>query len=107
MMENFNRRSMTMDFGMELVNLNKTVAQQEMIIDELMLKSAMYKASFFGKHNLADKLREQITENYDSCIGEWDGFCFASWRARAVYRTLDDMYREGLITEEEYRFCEV
>lgn len=107
MMEDFNRRSMTMDFGMELVNLNKTVAQQEMIIDELMLKSAMYKANFFGKHNLANKLNEQIMENFNSCIGEWDGFCYASWRARAVYRTLDDMYREGLITEEERRFCEV
>lgn len=107
MREDFNRRSVTMDFGMELVNLNKTVAQQEMVIDELMLKAARYKASFFGKHNLANKLNEQITENFNSCIGEWSGFCFASWRANAVYRTLDDMYRDGLITEEERRFCEV
>lgn len=107
MMEDFNRRSMTMDFGMELINLNKTVAQQKMIIDELMLKAAMYKASFFGKHNLANKLNEQIVENLNSYVGEWDGFCFASWRARAVYRNLEDMLREDLITQEEYAFCEV
>ena len=103
MREDFYRRSMTM----ELVNLNKTVAQQEMIIDELKLKAAMYKANFFHKYDLANKLHEQIKENYDSCIGEFDGFCFASWRSRAVYRTLDDMFRQGLITEEERRFCEV
>lgn len=106
-MENFNRRNMTMDFGMELVSLNKTVAQQEMIIDELELKASMYKANFFNKYELANKLQKQIQENYDSCVGEFDGFCFASWRTNAVYRTLDDMYREGLITEEERRFCEV
>lgn len=107
MRENFYKQSMTMDFGMELVNLNKTVAQQEMIIDELMLKAAMYKSDFFNKYDLANKLQEQIKENYDSCIGEWDGFCFVSWRANATYRTLFDMYIENVITEEEYRFCKV
>lgn len=107
MREDYYRRNMTMDFGIELINLNKTVAQQEMIIDELMLKAAMYKASFLGKHNLANKLSKQITENFNSCIGEFDGFCYVSWRANAVYRTLDDMLKEKLITEEEYRFCKV
>lgn len=101
------KRNMTMDFGMELVNLNKTVAQQETIIDELMLKAAMYKANFFHKYDLADKLQEQIKENYDNLTGDWDGFCFVSWRADAVYRNLDDMLRKGLITEEERRFCNV
>lgn len=98
---------MTMEFGLELVKLNKTVAQQELIIDELTLKCASYKASFFHKYELSDKLRKQINENANSLIGEWDGFCFASWRADATYRTLEDMFEEGLITEEEYRFCEV
>ena len=107
MREEFYRRNMTMDFGMELINLNKTVEQQEIIIDELELKAAMYKANFFHKYDLAKKLEEQITENYNHCVGEFDGFCYCSRRARAVYRTLVDMYREHLITEEEYRFCEV
>ena len=106
-MKDFYRQNITMDFGMELINLNKTVAQQETIIDELMLKSAMYKASLFGRHDLADKLTEQIVENFNSCTGEWDGFCFSSCRAKAVYRNLNDMLRDGLITGEERRFCEV
>lgn len=107
MMENFNRRSMAMDFSIEIINLNKTVKAQEIMIDELELKAAMYKANFFHKDDLAEKLRAQITENYNSCVGEFDGFCYASWRARAVYRTLVDMYRENIITKEEYSFCEV
>ena len=106
-MEDFYRRSMTMDFGMELVNLNRTVAQQEVIIDKLTLTAAMYKANFFGKYELAVKLQNQIEENYDYCVGEFDGFCYSSKRARAVYRNLDSMCRKGLITEDEYRFCEV
>ena len=99
--------NITMDLGMELANLNKTVARQEIIIDELELKGAMYKAYFFGKSELVEKLRNQITENYNNRIGEFDGFCYASWRAKAVYRTLEDMYKEGIITEGEYLFCEL
>lgn len=106
-MESYYKRSMTMDFSMELINLNKTVTQQENIIDELELKAAMYKAFFHGKYDLAEKLQNQIKENYDHNVGEWDGFCYASWRARAVYRTLVDMCRENIITKEEYSFCEV
>ena len=107
MMEDFCRRSMTVDFGMELVNLNKIIEQQEIIIDELILKAAMYKANFFHKYDLANKLQEQIEDNYNHCVGDFDGFCYASWRAKAVYRTIEDMCRAGLITKEEYNFCEV
>jgi hypothetical protein len=95
----------TTRFGIELVRTNKTIAEQKITIDALELKAAMYKANFFHKYDLAEKLQKQIEENYDYCIGEWDGFCFASWRARAIYRTLDDMYEEGLITSEEYKSC--
>ena len=107
MVENYYRRNMTMDFSIELINLNKTVGQQEIIIDELELKAAMYKAFFFGKYDLAEKLQNQIKENCGYNVGEFDGFCYASWRARAVYRTLADMYRENMITKEECSFCEV
>lgn len=106
-MESFRRQNITMKLGIELVNLNKTVGQQEMIIDDLTLKAAMYKANFFGKYELGEKLQSQINENHDNCIGEWDGFCFCSLRANAVYRTLYEMLQDGLITKEEYRFCEV
>lgn len=97
----------SLDLGIELVNLHRTINAQEMIIDELALKAAMYKANFFQKYSLAAKLQSQITENYHARVGVFDGFCYASWRAKAIYRTLNDMYRDGFITKEEYLFCEV
>ena len=78
-----------------------------MIIDKLMLKAAMYKANFFGKYDLADKLREQLTENMNARIGDFDGFCYCSARARAEYRTINDMFKDGLITHDELQFCKV
>ena len=100
-------RNITRDVAIEVLNMNKTIERQEIIIDELILKAAKYKAYFYNKHELAEKLEKQIMENMNNCIGEFDGFCYASWRAKAVYRTLEDMFVEGLITAEEYRFCEV
>ena len=55
----------------------------------------------------AEKLQKQSEENRDALIGEFDGFSFASWRANAVYRTLEDMCDEGLLTEKEYRECKI
>ena len=97
----------SLNFGMELVNLNKIVEEQEVMIDRLALKAAYYKASFYGKYELARKLINQIEENYDYCVGEFDGFCYSSKRANAVYRTAETMYKEGLLTKEEYGFCDV
>lgn len=94
-------------FGAELINLTKTVEAQKVVIDELELKAAQYKALFYNKHELAEKLRKQIAENRDNRTGEFDGFCYASWRAQAHYRTIDDMFTDSLITTEEYKFCEV
>jgi hypothetical protein len=99
------RPTQSMELGIELVELNNTVQSQELLIEEYRLKAAKYKAYFFGKHNLAEKLKKQIEENYDNVIGEFDGFCYASWRNRAVYKTLEDMLAFGLITESDYEFC--
>lgn len=107
MREDSCKRNTTMDLAFELINLNKTVEWQELLIDELALKAAMYKANFFHRYHLADKIGKQIEENCNYRVGDFDGFCYASWRANAVYRTLFDMYTQRLITEEEYRFCEV
>ena len=106
-MRNDYKRGITMDLCLELDSLNKTNERQEIVIDYLTLKAAMYKAYFFNKHDLAEKLENQIEENRNHCIGEFDGFCYASWRAEAVYRTLDNMFEDGLITLAEYEFCEV
>ena len=106
-MENFRRRNMSMDFGMELIDMNLTIQEQDLIIDELVLKAAMYKAHFFGNHDLADKLREQINENMNARIGDFDGFCYCSTRSRAEYRNIVDMFKDNLITKEELKFCKV
>lgn len=71
------------------------------------LEAAKYKAYFFGKRSLATRLENQIHENRDYLVGEFDGFCYASWRANAVFRTLYTMYTSSIITEEEYEFCNI
>lgn len=104
---NIYRSNRTMELGAELLELNYTVQAQEIQIEDLKLKAAKYKAYFFGKQKLAETLDKQIEENFNACVGEFDGFCCASWRAGAVYRTLKDMVTHGLITESEYGFCKV
>jgi len=99
--------SRTMELGAELLELNCTVQAQEFQIEDLRLKAAKYKAYFWGKQKLAEVLDEQVEENFNACTGEFDGFCYASWRARAVFRTLEDMVTHGLISKSEYEFCKV
>lgn len=79
---------------------------QESKIELLRIKAAKYKAYFFHKFELAEKLEKQERENEDALVGEWDGMCYASWRAKAVFRTLEDMRDEEIITESEYKECE-
>lgn len=99
--------NMVREFGIELAKLSDMMDKQDLIITEYRLKAAMYKAYFFHKSELAEILEKQIEENYDYSVGEFDGFCYAAWRARAVYRTLEDMVRQGIITKTEYEFCKV
>lgn len=95
----------TGDLLRELGRLSNVIDSQELVITDYKLKAAMYKAHFFHRNKLAETLEKQIKENYDNIVGEFDGFCYASWRARAVYRTLEDMARHDIITELDYRFC--
>ena len=95
------------ELGIGLTRLSHIIDAQELTITEYKLKAAMYKAYFFGKTKLAETLQNQIRENYDACVGEFDGMCYASWRAKAVYRTLEDMVEQGLISKSDYSFCEV
>lgn len=88
-------RNMTMNLGRELLNLNNTVESQQYLIDKLELKTAMYKAYFFGKTDLAGRLDKQIDTNIFSQL------------TGIGYNTLEDMCLLGLITEAEYEFCKV
>lgn len=94
------------DFGMNIVEAHMKLVQQKSQIELLRIKAAKYKAYFFHKFQLAEKLEKQERENKDALVGEWDGMCYASWRAKAVFRTLEDMRDEGTITESEYKECE-
>lgn len=71
----------------------------------LKLEKAKYKAYFYGKSELAEKLSYQVDNNYDYLVGPDDGFSYSSIRAKAKFRTLEDMLEEGIITQKEYNFC--
>lgn len=100
-------RSPLGNMGLQLLEAQEKLVSQEYEVENLRIKAAMYKAYFFRNFILAEKLEKQSEENRDALIGEFDGFSYASWRANAVYRTLEDMCDEGLLTEKEYRECKV
>lgn len=100
-------RSPLGNMGLQLLEAQEKLVSQEYEVESLRIKAAMYKAYFFRNSILAEKLEKQSEENRDALIGEFDGFSYASWRANAVYRTLEDMCNEGLLTEKEYRECKV
>ena len=83
------------------------IKEQQLDVEDYKLKAAMYKAFFFHRHSLGEKLQAQVRENLDARVGEFDGWVYASWRAKAIYRTLEDMVRCGLISLSEYDFCQV
>lgn len=101
----YDRYNMIRETAYETAHLLKEVEEQEREIEILRLIAAKYKSYFFGHDKLGLTLQDQITENNNACIGEFDGFGYASWRARAVFRTLEDMVRDNIITEKEYNFC--
>lgn len=100
-------RSPLGNMGLQLLEAQEKLVSQEYEVENLRIKAAMYKAYFFRNSILAEKLQKQSEENRDALIGEFDGFSYASWRANAVYRTLENMCDEGLLTEKEYRECKV
>ena len=79
--------------------------EQEKDIETLRLTVAKYKAFLFNHNTLGLTLQDQISENYNARVGEFDGLYYSSYRAKAVFRTLEDMIKDGLITEIEYNFC--
>ena len=100
-------RSPLGNLGLQLLEAQEKLVSQEYEVENLRIKAAMYKAYFFRTSTLAEKLQKQSEENRNAFIGEFDGFSYASWRANAVYRTVEDMFDEGLLTENEYRECKI
>ena len=99
-------RSPLGSMGLDLLDAQQKLVSQEYKIELLRIKGAMYKAYFFRNDVLAKKLEKQAKENVDALTGEFDGFGYASWRANAVFRTLEDMFYQDILTEREYEECE-
>lgn len=92
-------------FAYEVIGFKKHATELQLENEELRFKVAMYKAQAFHKWELADKLSEQIDLNFRAIgNGEFDGFC-CCYDPNAVYRSFKDMYKEGILNEEEYDFC--
>ena len=101
------RESQLGSLGLELINSQHRLISQEYEIELLRIIAAQYKAFFFHNWDLGEKLQKQREENKDAVVGEFDGHCYASWRANAIFRTLEDMYDEELLTEDEYNECRI
>lgn len=97
------RESQLGSLGLELTNSQYRLISQEYEIELLRIIAAQYKAFFFHNCDLGEKLQKQQEENKDALVGEFD----LSRRAFAVFRTLEDMYDEGLLTEDEYNKCRI
>lgn len=101
------RYGLTYELEKELRSNRHELQYLSVALEEYRIKAAMYYSFHMHKWDLGKKLNEQLQENKDAIIGEFDGFCYSSRRANAVYRTLEDMFRDGMITREEYNFCNV
>ena len=93
------------NLGVEMIAIQRSAESVEMEKEQYRLKAAMYRNFFIHNFALWEKLQEQVTENTNALIGEFDGFSYASWRANAVFRTLENMFEDGILTEKEYMSC--
>ena len=91
----------------DIEELQNQLSAQEFEVEMLKFKAAKYKALFFHKEKLEEKLEKQYRENANAIIGDFDGCCYKSSRRKAIFRSLKDMFHEGLLTEQEYEECNV
>lgn len=101
------RYGLTFELENELRTNRQELERLSIAVEEYRIKAAMYYSFHMRRWDLGKKLNEQLQENMDAVIGEFDGFCYFSRRANAVYRTLSDMLHDGIITREEYNFCNI
>lgn len=96
-----------LDIAYDYIELYNENVNKEYEIQRYRLEAAMYKAYFYGKRYLAEIIYNQLNENENYRIGDFDGFCYCSKRANAVFRSLEGMRRSGIITNDEYNFCNI
>lgn len=76
-------------------------------VEKYRLMTAMYYSFCMKEWDLGERLENQLKENRDAIIGDFDGFAYSSVRANAEYRTLEHMLDDGIITKSEYNFCNI
>ena len=101
------RYGLTFELENELRMNRQELEHLSIAVEEYRIKAAMYYSLHMRRWDLGKKLNEQLRENMDAVIGEFDGFCYSSRRASAIYRTLEDMLRDGIITRGEYDFWNI
>ena len=69
-------------------------------IERLRFEAANYKAYFFHKTELVEKLDKQQRSNFNA---RHQGFCLTN----DEYLTLEDMFYDGSLNKEEYDFCKI
>ena len=89
----------------DLIDIIKDKQTLQSKVEMLKLEKALYKAYFYGKSDLVDKLKKQIKENEYNITGEFDGFLYSSERQNAKFKTLESMREENIISRDEYNFC--
>lgn len=94
-------------FGSDMMDICDELDAYKKKYEIQRLKTAKYYSFHMHRWNLADKLDDQIQGNQDALIGDFDGFCYSSRRANAIFRTLEDMVSGGIITVEEYNLCRI
>lgn len=95
------------EFFEDVLHSLKSAKSLRVELEKTRLAAAMYKAYLFRRDELAKKLEDQNTENVKACVGAYDGFCYSSDRAKAVFRTIEDMVEEGIISADDLDFCRV
>lgn len=72
--------------------------------ETLRLQCAGYLCYLLNQTELYGILDKQLGENKLASIGEFDGFSYDSRRANAVFRTIEDMLDDGIITKDQYSY---
>lgn len=96
------------NFGQDLMDLVAVYRALQDRVEFYRLKAALYKAYFYHNNRLSKQLENQIDKNRNSKFEDgFDGFCYDSRYTNSVYRTLEGMLLDGVISNEEYEFCNI
>ena len=98
-MERNKRFEKITDLAMDIMDMNSCLHNAELKVEYYRLTAASYKAEAFKMYELQTKLHNQIAENHNAE--------YHMGSSNSTYRTLEDMRDCGLLSEDEYEFCNI